>query len=261
MVSLEAGSASACTSVQSALQACWQAVAQLSGKIWALLGGPAADAHARSAANKHVPVDAQQARTLDAAERSELDACLAQLIQTFVAAERVAVAAESLRRRLPGCPDLADALLQAAVADAAPDKRANAGGMLSVDAAADRNRLAAIMHCDWHSVQRTMLRPNMSQTPSPSQSVAAAAPGKQNNSASAVAQQLQDAGVGDEGRSDGARADWGEPLRRETIMLCRRADCGTGHPATEAAHLPHRLYVAQGRQSARAATALVQTCV
>jgi hypothetical protein len=61
--------------------------------------------------------------------------------------------------------------------------------------------------------------------------------------------------------SDVSKRSWGSALRRESILLCRRKDCGAGEPATEDTHLPQRLYMQQSGCSVRVATAIRQAMV
>ena len=57
------------------------------------------------------------------------------------------------------------------------------------------------------------------------------------------------------------RSGWGKVLRRESVLLCRRRDCGNGAPGAEAAYLPQRLYVQQTGAAVRVATAVGQVAV
>jgi hypothetical protein len=63
------------------------------------------------------------------------------------------------------------------------------------------------------------------------------------------------------GTSGVSKRSWGSALRRESILLCRRKDCGSGEPFTEDVHLPQRLYMQQSGSSVRVATAIRQAIV
>lgn len=114
LIALEAGPIGVTPAVHCRVAAFWHTAARLSGEIWALLGGPKADSIARSLAATLAPPQAAACRTLDAAERAELERLLVELLSAFAAVEVVAVAAESLSRRLPACGHLATALLEGA---------------------------------------------------------------------------------------------------------------------------------------------------
>jgi hypothetical protein len=93
------------------------------------------------------------------------------------------------------------------------------------------------MQHDWLSLEKHL------ETSNPSE------PGV--NSASSGGSRQQEVG------RECGRKGWGEVLREEYVMLCRRAQCGDGAPPHEDKHLPHRLYVQKGAGELRAATALV----
>jgi hypothetical protein len=117
VTALEAGPTGATLTVHCHVTAFWHAAARLSGEIWALLGGPKADSMARSLATALAPPQAAACRALDAAECAELERLLVELLSAFAVVEAVAVAAESLSRRLPSCGHLAAALLEGACGD------------------------------------------------------------------------------------------------------------------------------------------------
>ena len=114
-IALEASAAAALPRVRAELRRFWHAAAEISGKAWALLGGPQADALARRLAAALQPQQSGHSRALDDAEARELETLLCRLVAEFARAEAVAAAAEALLRRLPGCRDLASALLDKAL--------------------------------------------------------------------------------------------------------------------------------------------------
>lgn len=101
-LALEASSASQMQCVRAELHQFWQRAAEISGKVWALLSGPAADSSARRLARIAQPLQAPDSREMDPDAQQELDMLLLELVLALAAVEEVTAAAESLLRRLPG---------------------------------------------------------------------------------------------------------------------------------------------------------------
>lgn len=55
------------------------------------------------------------------------------------------------------------------------------------------------------------------------------------------------------------RAIWGPIVRKETVLLCRGTNLGSGSNDEFHFKVPHRIYVQQGKGELRVATAIVTT--
>jgi hypothetical protein len=111
-LALEASRASQLQCVHSELQRFWHKAAEISGKVWALLGGPMADNRARRLTQALQPLQAPGCREMDADERLELETLLLELVCSFAAAEMVTAVAESLLNRLPNNTALVASMME-----------------------------------------------------------------------------------------------------------------------------------------------------
>jgi hypothetical protein len=111
-LALEASRASQLQCVHSELRRFWHRAAEISGKVWALLGGPMADNRARRLTQALQPLQAPGCREMDADERLELETLLLELVCSFAAAEMVTAVAESLLNRLPNNKALVASMIE-----------------------------------------------------------------------------------------------------------------------------------------------------
>jgi hypothetical protein len=102
-------------SARAELHRAWHVGAETSGKVWALLCGPAADRASRTRELQRQPQTPVAAPALDEAETLEIEQFLAHALAALDYAERVVATGESLHRRLPGCPGVVSTMLACAV--------------------------------------------------------------------------------------------------------------------------------------------------
>jgi hypothetical protein len=116
LLSCESNSAGTAAVVCRAAERCWQACGELAAKLWRLVSGDVMDSQVQNRHRSGLPQLPVAGKRLSRRRLREMLNLLLQLVRQIEFMERVAAAAESLARRLPGCPALVEQLLEHAMA-------------------------------------------------------------------------------------------------------------------------------------------------